>query len=185
MKTKIALAACVVLLITAGFDCINSPLVVALNAPISGCVAVNAGSGSFNSSTQPISIIGSIPSDYQNKLTALRISDIRVSVSGNYPSGNVSGTGYFKFNNAPPEYTLLTFNGPYSSFAAGVSILNSGGLITVNPIGLNALISALKNVNSLPSTIVLRGQGSGPAVQQSFNLCLDISLQADADVNAN
>ena len=182
MKTKLVLAACVIFLITTGFECINSPLIVALNAPISGCVPINTGNGSFNSSTQPISIIGSIPSDYQNKLAALRISDIRVSVSGNYPSGNVSGTGYFTLP-SQPERTLLTFNGPYSSFAAGVSVLNSGGLITINPIGLNALITALSNVNNLPSTITLRGSGSGPAVTQSFNLCLNIALQADANAN--
>ncbi len=183
MKTKIILAACVIIMTTAGFDCINSPLIVALNAPIAGCVPVNTGNGSFDNTTSAISIIGSIPSDYQNKLAALRISDIRVSVSGNYPTGNVSGTGYFKFNNAATYTTLLTFQGPYSSFAAGVSILNSGGLITVNPIGLNALITALSNVNNLPSTITLRGQGNGPAVTQSFNLCLNISLQADANAN--
>ncbi|MEO8166602.1 MAG: hypothetical protein ABI623_00055 [bacterium] len=183
MKTKIILAACVIIMTTAGFDCINSPLIVALNAPITGCVAVNTGNGSFNGSSSAISIIGSIPSDYQNKLAALRISDIRVSVSGAYPSGVVSGTGYFKFNNANPEYTLLTFNGQYSAFAAGVSVLNSGGLITINPAGLSALLSAISNVNTLPSTITLRGQGSGPAVTQSFNLCLNISLQADANAN--
>ena len=183
MKTKLVLAACVVLLITAGFDCINSPLNVALNLdPIAGCVAVNPGNGLFNSTSSAISLKGVIPSDYLDKLTTLRISDIRVRVSGNYPNGNVSGTGYFRFDNGV-ERTLLTFNGPYSSFAGGVSMLNSGGLITYNPAGLQALIGALSNVKNLPSTIVLRGQGSGPAVAQSFNVCLDILMQADANVN--
>lgn len=183
MKTKLALAACVILLTTAGFDCINSPLIVALNLdPIAGCIPVNIGNGSFNGTSGAISIKGVIPSDYQDNLIALRISDIRVRASGSYPAGNVSGTGYFKFDNGT-EYTLLSFNGPYSSFATGVSMLNPGVLITYSPTGLKALIDGISNVNNLPGTITVRGQGNGPAVTQSFKVCLDIVMQADADVN--
>lgn len=183
MKTKFILAACVVLLTTAGFDCINNPLFIALSLdPIAGCFPVNPGSGSFNNSSGSISIRGLIPSDYVDKLVYIRISDIRVRVSGNYPAGNVSGTGYFRFDSGT-ERILLTFNGPYSSFANGVSMLNSGGLITYNTTGLQIFIAAISNVNNLPNTIVLRGQGSGPAVTQSFNVCMDILMQADADVN--
>jgi len=183
MKARLFLGAMLVMLMTTGSDCINDPLIVALNVdPITGCFRVNAGNGQFNDQTAPIIIKGLIPSDFSDKLREVRLYDIRIRVTGPYPTGVVNGACYFRFDNQP-EQLLMTFSGAYSSYANGVSLLNAGGLATYNPTGLQAFVAALSNVNNLPTQIVLRGQGSGPAVTQNFNLCVDIFIQADAVAN--
>ena len=183
MKSKVFLGAIFVMLMTTGADCINDPLIVALNVdPISGCFRVNTGNGSFNDQTSPIIIKGLIPSDFADNLREIRLYDIRIRVVGPYPTGNVTGACYFSFDNQPQQL-LMTFSGAYSSYANGVSLLNPAGLAAYNLPGLQAFIAALSNVNSLPTQIVLRGQGSGPAVTQNFSICVDILVQADAVAN--
>lgn len=182
MKRTLVFVALLVALTTMGFECINDPLVVAINLdPISGCWAVNTGNGSFNDTEGPLVIKDYIDPSYKDKIKALRIYDIIVRVSGPYPTGVVTGDGYFTFD-AGTERRLLGFSGQYAAYANGVSLLNPGGLVTYDPVGLAALIAAFSNINNLPQQVVLRGAGSGPAVTQNFNLCMELKFQADADV---
>ncbi len=191
MKTKLALAACVVLLVTAGFDCINSPLNVALNLdPVAACSTVSPGNGSFFGSTN-VNLATLIPSSFTNNLRGLRVYDIRVQATGQYPNGVVSGQGFVRFG-SDPELQVLSFSGQYSAFGVenGVSLLNSGGLVTAGP-GFVAFMSRIATISAalasnsdtaLPS-VTLRGTGSGPANSQTFGVCIKIYFQADANAN--
>ncbi len=181
MKTKLVLAALFVAIATMGFECINDPITITLNLdPISGCWSVNTGNGSFNDTAGPFEIGNFIDPSFKGKIKKLRIYDIIVRASGPYPTGVVTGDGYFTFDNGT-EHHLLHFSGQYSSYANGVSLLNPGGLVTYDQAGLAALISAIGNVNNLPQIVTLRGAGSGPAVTQNFDVCMDLKFQADAN----
>ncbi len=183
MKTKLLLLVLVVVVMTTtGFDCLYDPITVSVDAdPISGCATINTGNGSFNSSTGQISVKGLIPSDFRENFQALRIYDVRVSVTHPHPEGIVSGDVYVRFD-SQPETRLLRFSGQYETFSAGVSLRNSGGLITYNPVALSSLLSGLTSFNSLPNVAVLRAQGAGPAVTANFNVCMDVFLQVDSNV---
>lgn len=183
MKTKVILACLVVLLTTTGFECINDPLIVSINAdPISGCVAINTGSGSFNSSVTFANLRSIIPSDFADSFTGLRIYDVRVSVTHPHPSGVVSGSVWITLSGGS-EQKLLDFSGEYETFSQGVSLVNSGGLITYNKTVLLTLFSNITSVNAIPASAVIRAAGTGPAVTQSFNLCVDVYVQVDAAAN--
>ena len=184
MKTKLLLVALFVALTTMGPDCINDPLIIAVNLdPVTGCWHVNPGDGLFNSTAGPYNVADFIDPSYRDKIEKLRIRDIIVRVTPGFPAGNVSGDGYFGFDTPTANVLLLHFSGPYSSFAnGGVSLLNPGGLITYDPAGLATLIAAISNVNNLPRTVVLRGVGGGPPVTPpSFDVCCEIYFQADAN----
>lgn len=181
MKSKLVLFLLLVFLTTVGADCVNDPIVVALAVdPIKGCYPVNTGNGSF-SGTTTVTLKDLIPSDFRDKLKGIRVYDVSVKVEGPYPSGNVSGNGYVRFDSGP-ELHVLSFSGQYSAFANGVSLLNSGGLITPAS-GFRQFLSQISDLNNLPTQATLRGQGSGPAATQSFSVCIIISLQADATAN--
>lgn len=187
MKTRMLLAALFVALTTMGFDCINSPIVASVSlSPISGCWHVTAGSGQFNDETDSLVIRNFLNSTYKDKLTGLRISNIVIRATPGYPNGNVTGDVSFGLDTLHANQPLLHFGGPYASFANGVSLLNPGTLIQYSPAGLQALVGALNvsTPDSLPRTIVLKGVGSGPPVAEpSFDVCCEITFQADASVN--
>lgn len=184
MKAKFFLALIIVAMTTMGFECINDPIIVSVNADLlTGCFKINPGNGSFNDSTSTINIGNLIPSDYRNKLKKLRIYDIRIRVTQPHPNGRVSGSAFYRFVGEPSR-RLCGFSGEYETFARGVSILNSGGLITPDASGFPLLVQRLQNVNTiLTQSVVLRGQGTGPAVTQPLTLCLDIYLQLDGEAN--
>src|SRR6059036_2458765 len=97
MKTKLLLVAFCVALTTMGFECINDPIIVSINLDtISGCWRVNTGNGSFNDTTDTYFISDYINPSYKDKITALRIYDIIVRVTGPYPTGVATGDGYFR-----------------------------------------------------------------------------------------
>lgn len=181
MKAKLLLSILLVFLTTVGADCINDPIVVAVTIdPIEGCYNVTPGNGSF-SGTTTVTLKNLIPSDFRDKLKGFRVYDVTVKVEGPYPSGNVSGNGYVRFDSGQ-ELHVLSFSGQYSAFANGVSLLNSGGLISKGT-GFASFLSQISNLNNLPTQATLRGQGSGAAPTQTFSLCIIISLQADATAN--
>lgn len=182
MKTKLLLAVLFVALTTMGFECINDPIIVALKLDVvTVCAAVNTGNGQFNSSTT-IVVRDLIPESFRDKLKGLRIYDIRVYVKGPYPTGNVNvnGDGYVKFPTTQNIH-LLNFQGQYSAFANGVSLLNSR-LITLDAAGLAQVLPILTNVSQvLNTTVMVSAIGGGPPVTQSFSVCIEVYFQADAD----
>lgn len=183
MKLKLIIAALFVALATIGFDCINDPLIVSVNLdPIEACWNVNTGPGNFNQTAGPFEIKSFIPSGYEDDVTGLRIYDITVHVHGPHPNGVVSGDGYFRLDGGT-EYHLLSFSGQYSSFETDVSVLNPGGLLTIDPAGMTALVTAISDPAHLPNQIVVRGSGTGPAVTQTFQVCCVLKFQASAKAN--
>lgn len=187
MRMKMIIGALFVALATMGFDCINDPLIVAVNLdPIEACWNVNTGSGNFGQTAGPFEIKSFIPSGYEDDITALRIYDITVHVKGAHPSGVVTGDGYFRFPgfaSDSTEHHLLHFSGQYSAFETDVSVLNPGGLLTIDPAGMSALVTAIIDPARLPNQIVVRGSGTGPAVTQTFQVCCVLKFQASAKAN--
>ena len=188
MKTKILLAALVVFLMTTGSECIYDPVTVAVGIdPVSACYEVRSGgNGTFGGAAISYNLQQLIPSDYRDHLLGFRIYDVRVRVVGPYPTGTVSGTGYVQFN-SETELNVLSFAGQYSQFANGVSLLNSGGLVTAGP-GFSAFIARVLALNSnlsglAATTIRVRAQGTGPVPTSNFSVCIDVFFQVDADVN--
>ena len=183
MKMKLTLAALFVALATMGFDCINDPLIVAVNLdPIEACWNVSTGPGNFDQTAGPFKISNFIPSGYEDDVTGLRIYDITVHVKGAHPSGVVTGDGYFRLDGGS-EYHLLRFSGQYSAFETDVSVLNPGGLLTIDPAGMSALVAAISDPARLPTQIVVRGSGAGPAVTTTFQVCCVLKFQASAKAN--
>jgi hypothetical protein len=182
MKAKIFLVALIACLPLMASDCINDPFIVAINLEtLRGNWRVNTGDGSFNDATTQ-NIRDLIDDSYRDKVKGFRIYDIVVGVTGPYPTGVVSGAGYFSFDGGP-ESQLLSFSGQYSAYASGVSLLNPGTLVTYNPVALNAFLTALNDIDNLPTEVRLRGAGTGPAVTQNFFIYMDIYIQADAEVD--
>lgn len=182
MKTKLLFVALFVALTTMGPDCINDPIIVAVNLdPVTGCWTVNTGNGAFNDSTTinvDLEIKNNIDESYRDKILKLRIYDIIVRVAGPYPTGPVSGDGYFRLPTGGGIH-LLHFTGQYADYGAGVSLFDPTH-ITPDNAGVQALVNAFSDINNLPQTITLRGTGGGPAVTQQFQLCCDIKFQAEA-----
>jgi hypothetical protein len=184
MKAKLFLVLSIVVMTTMGFECINDPITVTVNADLlTGCFKINPGNGSFNDSTTTINIGNLIPSDYRDKLKKIRIYDIRIRVSEPHPNGIVTGSAYYRFIGEPSR-RLCGFSGQYEAFSQGVSVLNSGGLITPDPAGFPLLVQKLQNASTiLTQSVVLRGQGTGPVVTQQLTLCVDIYLQVEGEAS--
>jgi hypothetical protein len=179
MKAKLFLVLSIVVMTTMGFECINDPILVTVNAdPISGCVTINPGSGTFNSSTGPINIKSLIPSDYQNKFKKLRVYDVEIKVEHPHPNGTVNGSVFVRFD-TQPEIQVLNYNVDYEDLSGGISLRNSGGKITYNAAGFASIVAALSG-STLPTSAVIRATGTGPTITQNLVLCTKMFLQVDA-----
>ena len=179
MRTKTILAALFVFLATAGFDCINDPIIVAVNLdPIEVCADVQP-SGSF-SETETFAVNDYVPTSYRDNIKALRIYDITIHVHDAPPTGNVSGS--LSFLDGGAFRSLLTFNGTYADFHDDVSILAQNGPITINQPNLAILINLLTAEGGPPSTLTLRSQGSADP-SPSVEVCCVVKFQASAEVD--
>jgi hypothetical protein len=151
---------------------------------VEGCYSVNPGDGTWNDQSDPIVISDLIDENYADDIKSYRLYDIRVRVNDAYPNGPVSGNVSYAFDGFSFQQ-ILTFSGQSSQFkGTGVSLLNPGGLIIYNSAALNAFVSALNNPAGRPGTIVLRSAGGGPSpVPSGVQVCVDVYVQADAEVN--
>ena len=141
MKTKLLLGIIVVMIPLMGFNCVNDPVVVALNL------------GSFNA-TYPINpgttsnpYLGSAKIDptnfYDNSytLTGASVYDLTVQTIG--PDlGTCSGT--VTISSGGVTTTLFTYSGPWTGFNTPQSLLTSS-YITKNAAGIAQLIQAVQN----------------------------------------
>ena len=185
-KTLFILCAMTVALSVMGSECVNSPFIVAVNLDaMSSCFDINPGDGTWNDTSDTIIIQDLIDDNFQDDITGFRLYDIRVKVTDGYPAGFVSGSVSYSFNFGPFNTIITSFQGQTAEFmGAGVSLLNPGTLITYNQAELNAFVTALNDPNFTPQQIVLSSTGAGPSpVPAGEQLCVDIYVQADAEVN--
>jgi len=187
MKTKVivALSAVSIWMSVTGSDCINSPFIAAVNLdPIASCFDVNPGDGTWNDQSDPIVIEDLIDDNFKDKIVGFRLYDIRVRVTDDYPDGTVSGTHVsYSFDSAPFQQVITGFGGPSSAFKGnGVSLLDPQGLVTYDQTALEAFVAALNNQFGPPQSIVLSSAGSGPMVPAGVQVCVDVFVQADGEV---
>ena len=140
-------------------------------------------SGFWSAETDPININDLLQSRSPDKVKAFRIYDIRVSIKGPYPSGQVSGTVAFRFDGSPTFTPILSFEGLYSEFAEGVSLIRRNNVITTSRGGLESFLSALNNSNGRPTSVVLKSSGTTVTpVSNGVVVAVEIFAQADTDV---
>jgi len=173
-----------VALSTMGSDCVNSPFTVSINLdPIAGCYDINPGDGMWDDSSPVIVISDLIDDEFEEDILGFRLFDIKVKATDNYPDGTVSGSVSYSLDGGPVN-PLLSFSGQSSQFKGeGVSLLDPMGLITYDQAFLNALVTALNDPNFRPQTVMLLSSGSGPLVPVGVQVCVDVYIQADGQVN--
>jgi len=171
---------------TIGSDCVRSPFVVSINlGPMEGCYDVNPGDGTWGIPIAPIVIDDLIDDNFEDDVAGFRLYDIKISVSDNYPDGNVAGTVWYTFS--PFDTTsfeeLLRFEGQTSRFKGeGVSLLDPQGLFSFDSDALNLFTGSLNNPAARPEYVLLRSIGGGPLVPAGVQVCVNIFVQADATV---
>lgn len=191
MNVKVAglLLGLALVLSTIGAQCVNSPIVVTINlGAITGCYPVIPADGTWGATTSPIMIRDLIDDNFENGLLRFRLYDIRLRLTNNFPDGPLAGTIWFAFDTAALDTaaldTLFTFNGQSSDFENdGVSLLDPGNIIDLQEVNLNRFIGALNNISTLPQTVILKSSGSGPIALVLAQFCVDIYVQADAEIN--
>ncbi len=140
-------------------------------------------SGFWSAETNPINIDDLLENRSPDKVKAFRVYDIRVGIKGPYPSGQVSGTVAFSFDGSPTFTPILSFEGLYSEFAEGVSLVRRNNVITASTSGLESFLNALNNPNGRPTSIVLRTSGTTVTpVPDGVIVAVEIFAQADTDV---
>ena len=180
MNTHVLLSSLIVASAAAGFGCIDNEVVVTIDLdPIEVCWDAHA-PGTFSDSTTVDSIKNYVPASYRNGLRQFRIYDFAMQVHNAPSSGAVDGDVFFRFEGGP-TYQVLHFQGSYSDFANGISVLRSGEHVTINPDGMNAFLTRLRNPDNLPRMVV-RGQGNatGPTQSGNFLVCCVVYFQASA-----
>jgi hypothetical protein len=180
MKTKIVLLALFVALATMGFECINSPITVALNIdPFSKCFDINPGPNTTYSGTAIIDPKGLIDDNYEDKIKDVRIYNITVRATGTF-TGNVAN-GVVTINGTP----ILTYSGTWANFSTEQSILGGSAFIHPQVAGIRELIRILKlrplQSVTLASTGTLTG-GGVPPVPAGLGVCVNIYAQIDGSV---
>ena len=183
MKTKVLLLLLVGLLATTGSTCINDGFLVAVNLPIEACFTINEGPNLVFQGTQTLRLKDLIDASYLDNIKNARFYDVRVRTEGTYNGtvylvGNIDGTKIIETQTQP---------WPWSDFATSQSLLLGSTKITVNPPGLQQLVSRLNEFKTNPDvTVVLSANGtlSGQSpVPPGLSVCLEILAQVDAEVN--
>jgi hypothetical protein len=180
MKNVLLCAGLVLLLATTGSTCINDEIVVPVNVgPILASFPINSGPQTTFSGLITMRLDSLIDASYLGSIKGAQVYDIKVYVTGIYPSGTINTTTVAV--NLKP---LMTFSGSWAAFKTPQSLLGGSTLITTNAAGLNELISIL--TNGTPSTaFTLAAAGSvtpGP-VPEGLKVNIELYMQINTDVN--
>jgi len=180
MKTRIVLLALFVALATMGFECINSPIIVALNIdPFSRCFAINPGPNTNFGGTAVIDPRSLIDDGYEDKIEDARIYDITVQATGPF-TGNVTN-GVVTINGTP----ILTYSGTWANFSTEQSIIRRSAFITPQRAGILVLIGLLKQTPLQPVTLASTGTLTGggvPPVPAGLGVCVKVYAQVDGKI---
>ncbi|HEX9655816.1 MAG TPA: hypothetical protein VGB89_02730 [Bacteroidota bacterium] len=184
MTVRVILACCwSVVLVSSGCTLVDDAQ-VPVDFSIDGLYDVLPNqSGFWSAETNPININDLLENRSPDKVKDFRIYDIRIGIKGPYPSGQVSGTVAFSFDGSPTFTPILSFEGLYSEFAEGVSLVRRNNVITTSGTGLQSFLNALNNPNGRPTSIVLKTSGTTVTpVSNGVIVAVEIFAQADTDV---
>ena len=155
-----------------GSECINDPFVVSVNVEAldavinlpAGTVTTFAGSTTVGAAEYFTTDVGAIQD--------LRIYDVTVQTVGTY-SGTVTGTS--TVNGA----TLVSYSGPWSSFATPKSLLTPSSGVTLNAAGVTALRTAVLGQQN----VTLAGGGTlSTTPVPALQLIIKVYAQVDAEL---
>ena len=166
MKTKMLLGLLVVMIPLMGFDCVNDPIIVALNLkPFNATYVINPGSNnspySGTTTIDPTSLY-----DNSYTLTGVSVYNLTVQTAGPQDLGTCSGT--VTITSSGTTHTLFTYSGPWTAFNTPQSLLTSS-YITRDAAGVSQLIQAVQNKDQITfggtASITFSGQiNSGNSV---------------------
>lgn len=182
MKMKLVLAGLLIVLLNTGSSCVNDGFLVPVNLPISKTWAINSGGSTSLNKDTTIVISSQLDPSYLGKVQKVRLYDIRVSVSGDFPS-NPTVAGAASVNGTQ----VITFSGNWNDFKTPQSLLdpNSHAHVAANTNVYLTLENALNAfISNSQSTVRLTSTGSvgATSVPSGLFLTIEILAQADAQV---
>jgi hypothetical protein len=170
-QTKRALLVLAVAYAAMGSECINDPFVVSVNVEaLEAVINIPAGSTTTFAGVTTISADEYFTTDV-GAIQNLRIYDITVQSVGSY-GGTVTGTS--TVNGA----TLVSYSGPWSSFATPKSLLAPSSGVTLTAAGVTALRTAVLGQQNV--TLAAGGTLSTSPVP-ALQLIIKLYAQVDAE----
>ena len=155
---------------------ITDPLVVSVNVKdIKDTYNVTTGTINFDPGCKVKNSADYIDSKY-NVSGGGRLVDVIVKVNGPY-SGQIVG-GQIRIGAAPGAVTTLaTYSGPWSSFTTPQSLIQNNVTMTLNPAGVNQLLSLVQNQQNV---YICHGGSFSPAVNAGNSIDVTVFAQVNA-----
>jgi hypothetical protein len=155
---------------------ITSPLVVSVNVKdIKDTYNVTPGTINFDPGCKVKNSADYIDSKY-NVSGGGRLVDVIVKVNGPY-TGQIVG-GQIRIGAAPGSVqTLATYSGPWASFSTPQSLIQNNVTMTLNPGGVNLLLSLVQNQQSV---YICHGGAFSPAINSGNSIDVTIYAQVNA-----
>ena len=155
---------------------ITDPLVVSVNVKdIKDTYSVTPGTINFDPGCKVKNSADYIDGNF-NVSGGGRLVDVIVKVNGPY-TGQIVG-GQVRIGAAPGSVqTLATYAGPWSSFTTPQSLIQNNVTMTLNPAGVNLLLSLVQNQQNV---YICHGGSFSPAINSGNSIDVTIYAQVNA-----
>ena len=155
---------------------ITDPLVVSVNVKdIKDTYTVTPGTINFDPGCKVKNSADYIDSKY-NVSGGGRLVDVIVKVNGPY-AGQIVG-GQVRIGGSPNQVvTLATYAGPWASFSTPQSLIQNNVTMTLNPAGVNTLLSLVQNQQNV---YICHGGSFSPAINSGNSIDVTIYAQVNA-----